>query len=117
MVKKLNLQKSLNLLQKDDIYSSCDESDFDETQLIEPSSSEDSEEDDSIVEDEEVHPEQEILPNVQVSSSSHFSNEEVQSRSGIIWRRLQEGQSSRERFPSKNVFTQNQDQQHTVVDK
>ena len=104
MVKKLNLQESLKLLQSDGIYSSCDKSDFDETQLIEPSSFEDSEEDDSIVEDEEVRPEQKILLNVQVSSSSHFSNQEVQSRSGVIWRRLQEGQSSRRRFPSKNVF-------------
>ena len=49
--------------------------------------------------------EREILSNVQVGSSSHFSNEEVQTRSGIIWRRFQEGQSSRGRFPSENVFT------------
>ena len=70
MVKKLNLQEFLNLLQSDNIYSSCDKSDFAETQLIKPSSSEDSEKDDSIVEDEKVRLEQEILPNVQVSSSS-----------------------------------------------
>ena len=95
MVKKFNLQESLKLLQSDDIYSSCDESDFYETQMSELSSSEDSEEDDSIVEDEKVRPEQEILANVQVSSSSHFSNEKVQSCSGVIWKRLQEGQSSR----------------------
>ena len=67
MIKKLNLQESLNLLQNNKIYSSCDESDFDKTQLIEPSSSEDSEEDDFIVEDEKVRPEQETLPNAQVS--------------------------------------------------
>ena len=91
MVKKLNLQEFLNLLQSGNIYSSCDKSDFAETQLIKPSSSEDSEKDDSIVEDEKVRLEQEILPNIQVSSSSYFSNEEVQSCSGVIWRRLQEG--------------------------
>ena len=95
IMKKLNFQETLKLLQSDDIYSSCDESDFDETQLIESFSSEDSEEDDSIIEDEVVCIEQENLSNVQASSSSHFSNEEVQTRSGIIWRRFQEGQSSR----------------------
>ena len=52
-----------------------------------------------------VRPEQKILPNVQVSSSSHFSNEEVQSRSGVIWRRLQEGESFRRSFSFENVFT------------
>ena len=105
MVKKLNFQETIKLLQSDDIYSSCDESDFDEIRLIEPFSSEDGEEDDSIIEDEVVRLEQEILSNVQVSSSSHFSNEEVQTRSGVIWRRFQEGQSSRGQFPSGNVFT------------
>ena len=117
MVKKLNLQEFLNLLQSDDIYSSCDESDFDETGLIEPFSSEDSEEDDSIVEDEKVCPEQEILPNAQVSSSSHFSNEEVQSRVGVICRRLQKGQSPEDDSLPKMCLPQNQDQQHTVADK
>ena len=39
------------------------------------------------------------------SSSSHFNNNEVQSRSGVIWKRLQEGQSSKGRFPSENAFT------------
>ena len=105
MVKKLNFQEILKLLQSDDIYSSYDESDFDEIQLIEPFSSENSEEDDSVIEDEVVCLEQEILSNVQESSSSHFSNEEVQTRNGVIWRRFQEGQSSRGRFPSENVFT------------
>ena len=105
IMKKLNFQETLKLLQSDDIYSSCDESDFDETQLIESFSSEDSEEDDSIIEDEVVCIEQENLSNVQASSSSHFSNEEVQTRSGIIWKRFQEGQSSRGRFPLENVFT------------
>ena len=105
VVKKLNFQETLKLLQSDDIYSCCNESDFDETKVIGPFSSEDSEEDDSIIENEVVCLEQEILSNVQVSSSSHFSNEEVQTRSGVIWRRSQEGQSSRRRFPSENVFT------------
>ena len=77
MVKKLNFHETLKLLQSDDIYSSCDESDFDETQLIELFSSEDSGEDDSIIEDEVVCLEQEILSNVQLSSFSHFSNEEL----------------------------------------
>ena len=65
IMKKLNFQETLKLLQSDDIYSSCDESDFDETQLIESFSSEDSEEDDSIIEDEVVCIEQENLSNVQ----------------------------------------------------
>ena len=102
---KIKVSRNPKLLQSDHIYSSFDESDFDKTQLIEPFSPEDSEEDDSIIEDEVVCLEQEILFNVQVSSSSHYSNEEVQTRSGVIWRRFQEGQSSRRRFPSENVFT------------
>ena len=80
MMKKLNFQEILQLLVSDDIYSSCDESDFNETQLIGSFLSEDSEEDDSIIEDKVVCLEQEILSNVQVSSSSHFNNEEVQTR-------------------------------------
>ena len=54
MVKTLNFQETLKLLQSDDIYLSYDESGFDEIQLIEPFSSEDSEEDDSIIEDKVV---------------------------------------------------------------
>ena len=59
----------------------------------------------TLIEDEVVCREQEILSNIHVSSSSHFSSEEVQTRSGVIWRRFQEGQSSRGRFPSESVFT------------
>ena len=64
---KIKLSRIPQSFTNDDIYSSCDENDFYETQLIEPSSSEDSKKDDSIVENEEVRPEKKILPNVQVN--------------------------------------------------
>ena len=116
MVKKLNFQETLKLLQSDDIYSSCDESDFDETQLIELFSSEDSEEDDSIIEDEVVCLKQEILSDVQVSSSSHFSNEEVQTCSGV-GEDSRKGKVPEDHSLPKMCSPQNQDQQLTVSDK
>ena len=116
-MKKLNFQETLKLLQSDEIYSSCDESDFDETQLIESFSSEDSEEDDSIIEDEVVCIEQENLSNVQVSSSSHFSNEEVQTRSESYGEDSRKGKVPKDDSLRKMCLPQNQDQQLTVADK
>lgn len=68
MARKLDLQQAFNLLQSSNFYPSCDdESDFDKTQLNEPSSSEDSRDDDDTTDELEVGHKQENLSNVQES--------------------------------------------------
>ena len=62
MAKKLNIQQALDLLQSDEIYSSCDDSsDFDETEVMSLSSENTDYDDDGVEEFDQGHKHEHVL--------------------------------------------------------